>query len=65
MKRDMDRRLDRLRGRIPEGCRECRDWPQVWIMNESGPEPPDECEYCGRRFAGLVRVYVLVDLDAI
>jgi hypothetical protein len=42
----------------------CRDWPLVWIMNATGPEPPDECVNCGRRFSGLVRVYVEVDLDA-
>lgn len=61
----MDHRLARLRSTIPEGCSVCRDWPLVWIMTETGSEPPEQCERCGHRFSGLVRVYVMVDLDAI
>lgn len=65
MRRVMRRRLDRLRAHIPEGCRVCRTWPRVWIINDTGTEPPDECNHCGRLFSGLVRVYVGVDVDAI
>jgi hypothetical protein len=61
----MEQRIIRLRSTIPEGCRVCREWPLVWIMTETCPEPPTGCVNCGRRFSGLVRVYVGVDLDAI
>ena len=61
----MEQRIIRLRATIPEGCRVCRDWPLVWIMTETGREPPRGCVNCGRRFRGLVRVDVGVDLDAI
>jgi hypothetical protein len=43
----------------------CRDWPLVWVMNERGPEPPEVCARCGRRFVGLVRVYIGIDPDDI
>ena len=65
MRRGIEFRLDRLKMQIPEGCPACRNWPLVWIMNEDGPEPPNVCARCGCRVVGLVRVYVMVDVDAI
>lgn len=54
-------RVERLRAVIGEGCPACKGWPLVWILGDDSPEPPMECDSCGRRFEGLVRVYVGVD----
>ena len=59
MRQVLNHRLNRFRVRIPEGCRVCRDWPLVWIMNESGPEPPERCEDSGRWFRGPTPVALL------
>jgi Zn ribbon nucleic-acid-binding protein len=58
-------RIDRLRAKIGAGCPACRDRPQVWILGEDDPEPPDQCERCGRRVDGEVYVYVGIDPDVI
>lgn len=59
MTRHLDHRLAQLRTRIPAGCPACRHWPHVWILNPGDPEPPVQCDGCGRRFTGLIRVYLL------
>jgi hypothetical protein len=59
----MRHRLGNVSARLPEGCPTCRTWPPVWLMTNSDPEPPEQCAQCGRRLAGLVRVYV-TDVDA-
>lgn len=58
-------RIQKLRAKIGEGCPACKGWPLVWILGDDSPEPPTECAHCGRRFEGLVRVYVGVDPDDI
>ena len=58
-------RIERLKAVIGEGCPACKDWPHVWVMGKDDPQPPVACDQCGRRFAGGMRVYIGVDLDAV
>jgi hypothetical protein len=39
--------------------------PLLGIAGDGSPEPPTACGHCGRRFDGLVRVYIGVDPDDI
>ncbi len=52
----MEHRLERLRNRIPE---KCRDWPLDRILTEGEPEPPSSCVEGARVYTGLTLVYVL------
>jgi hypothetical protein len=58
-------RIARLRARIGTGCPMCKRWPLVYFLTDADPTPATTCDRCGRRFAGLVRLYVGADPDAV
>lgn len=64
--KDMQRRIDNLVKIIPIGCKTCREWTSIAIIDDDGNSTqPRHCPVCGRHVTTTWVHIVGVPLDCI